>query len=71
MCINPSDLPLALSVDQAAKLLNISRNLTYEMVRQGRIPSIRLGRIIRVPRSRLKELLEDQELPSLHDEERA
>ena len=46
MCIQVGDLPLALTVEQAAKMLNISRNLAYDLVRQGVIPSLRLGRII-------------------------
>jgi excisionase family DNA binding protein len=55
MCVPTGDLPLALTVEQAAKLLNISRNLAYDLVRQGVIPSLRLGRIIRISRSRLEE----------------
>ncbi len=55
MCTLTGDLPLALTVEQAAKLLNISRNLAYDLVRQGVIPSLRLGRIIRISRSRLEE----------------
>jgi prophage regulatory protein len=42
--------PLLLTVREAAKLLRISRNLAYELVAQGRIPHIRLGRRILVPR---------------------
>lgn len=48
MCIQIGELPLALTVEQAAKLLNISRNLAYDLVRQGVIPSLRLGRIMEV-----------------------
>jgi len=55
MCTLTGDLPLALTVEQAAKLLNISRNLAYDLVRQGVIPSLRLGRIIRISRSRLED----------------
>ena len=42
--------PLLLTVSEAAKLLHISRGLAYELVRQERIPFIRLGRRILVPR---------------------
>ena len=55
MCMLVGDFPLALTVEQAAKMLNISRNLAYDLVRQGVIPSLRLGRIIRISRSRLEE----------------
>lgn len=61
------DLPLALTVEQAAKVLNISRNLAYELVRQRRIPSLRMGRIIRVPRSRLEEWMERDGLAEPRD----
>lgn len=46
---------LVLTVAEAAKLLCISRNLTYELVAQGRIPHVRLGRRILLPRVGLEE----------------
>lgn len=46
-----------LTVPEAAKLLRIGRNLAYELVSRGEIPSIRLGRLIRVPRAALEEHL--------------
>lgn len=48
---------LTMSVDSAAQLLGISRGLAYEMVRQKKIPALRFGRIIRVPRYALEQLL--------------
>lgn len=47
------DGPLLLTVPEAAELLRLSRNGTYELIARGEIPSIRLGRSIRVPRSAL------------------
>ncbi|MEE8219513.1 MAG: helix-turn-helix domain-containing protein [bacterium] len=41
---------LLLIVREAAKLLRISPNLVYELVAQGRLPHIRLGRRILIPR---------------------
>ena len=46
-----------LTVPEAAKLLRIGRNLAYELVAQGEIPSVRFGRLIRVPRAALEERL--------------
>lgn len=43
---------------EAARTLRISRNLTYELVRQGRLPSIRLGRRVMIPRHGLERWLE-------------
>ena len=47
------DDALLLKVPEAARLLRISRNLAYELVARGELPSVRLGRAIRVPRHAL------------------
>jgi excisionase family DNA binding protein len=52
-----TDLPLTLTVDQAAKLLGISRGTAYQAVRQGQIPSLRLGRRLVIPTGKLMVLL--------------
>jgi DNA binding domain, excisionase family len=46
--------PLLLTVDETARLLRISRNLTYELIAHNRVPHIRLGRRILVPRRGLE-----------------
>ena len=46
------------TVDEAAKLLGIGRNLCYEKVKTGEIPVIRIGRRLLVPRRALEKLLE-------------
>lgn len=46
-----SQLPLFLTVYEAAELLRLKRSTAYELIRRGAIPSIRLGRFIRIPRS--------------------
>ncbi len=43
-----------LTVSEAAALLRIGRNLAYQLVAEGEIPSLRLGRLIRIPRSALE-----------------
>ncbi|WP_307402686.1 helix-turn-helix domain-containing protein [Desulfofundulus luciae] len=45
-----------LTVEEAAGILRLKRSMAYEYVRQGIIPSIRLGNFIRVPKARLLEL---------------
>lgn len=47
---NGFDDALVLTVSEAAQVLRISRNLAYELVAKGELPSVRLGRLIRVPR---------------------
>lgn len=48
---------LAITVEEAGQLLGIGRGLAYEMVRQGQIPSLRLGRRVVVPVAGLERLL--------------
>ena len=55
-----------LTVREAAGMLRISRNLAYDLVERGEIPAIRLGRLIRVPRARLEELLDSGSARSGH-----
>jgi excisionase family DNA binding protein len=52
-----SDERLTISVEDAARLLGISRGLAYEAARHGELPVIRLGRRLLVPRARLLELV--------------
>lgn len=51
------DQPLLLTVREAAALLRISRNSTYELIARNELPSVRLGRTIRVPRHALEAWL--------------
>jgi excisionase family DNA binding protein len=53
-----ADQRLTLSVEEAGRLLGISRGLAYLLVNRGEIPSIRLGRRIVVPRRALDRLLD-------------
>ena len=46
---------LLVSVAEAAKLLGISRNLCYELVREDRLPHVRLGRRVLGPRQGLEQ----------------
>ena len=48
---------ITLTVTEAANLLGISRNLCYEAVSKGEIPSLRLGNRLLVPRVALEQLM--------------
>ena len=50
---------LTLSVEEAAKVLGIGRNLCYDRVKTGEIPVIKIGRRLLVPRAALEKLLAD------------
>lgn len=52
--------PMLLTVEQAAELLQISRYLAYDLIAQRKLPHIRLGRIIRVPRHGLEQWIARQ-----------
>ena len=47
--------PVLLTVTEASRLLRISRNLCYELIAQDRLPYLRLGRRILVPRHGLEQ----------------
>lgn len=49
---------LTVSVEDAGRILGYSRNTAYEAARRGELPTIRLGRKIRVPRVALQRLLD-------------
>lgn len=54
--VSPLDSP-TMSVLEAAKLLGISREAAYDGVHRGDIPSIRVGRSIRIPSAKLAAML--------------
>lgn len=54
---NFDDLPLMLTVPEAAKILRIGRNTMYALVRANTIHSLRIGRKIRISRAALIDYL--------------
>lgn len=57
-CSSFEDLPIVLTVMEAAAALRIGRSTAYCLVRCGKIRSIKVGRQVRVPKSALIEFLE-------------
>ncbi len=51
------DNRLCMSVPEAAKLLGISRNNAYELVKRGELPSIKLGKRKLIPKVALEKKL--------------
>lgn len=51
------ELPLTLRVEDLMPILGIGRNTAYELVRFGKIRSIRIGRQLRIPKDALVEYL--------------
>lgn len=46
-----------LTVTEVAEYLQVGRTTAYELVRSGKIPSVRFGKAWRIPRHQLDELL--------------
>ena len=52
---------LLLKPSEVTQVLGIGRSLVYELIARKEIPSIRLGRCIRVPAESLQRWIRDQE----------
>lgn len=59
---------LTVSVEEAGKLLGISRGLAYELVARGELPALRLGRRRVIPRAAIDVLIADA-CATNHDED--
>ncbi|MDY3281333.1 helix-turn-helix domain-containing protein [Dysosmobacter sp.] len=51
------ELPLTLRVEDLTFILDIGRNTAYELVRCGKIRSIRIGRQLRIPKDAIQDYL--------------
>lgn len=51
------DLPVTLRVEELMPILGIGRNTAYDLVRSGRLRSIRVGRQIRIPKAEVLRFL--------------
>lgn len=62
--------PILLTVEQAAKLLQMSENTVYSLISQNVIPHSRFGKLIRIPRWGLLQFISEDSgapLPSPSD----
>jgi excisionase family DNA binding protein len=59
--VSEAEVPAVLTVEEAARLLRISRGSAYEAVRCNQIPTIRIGRRLLVPRAKLLRMLGEEE----------
>lgn len=50
--------PATMSIAEAGKILGLGRNAAYDAAKRGEIPTLRFGKLIRVPRARLMKMLE-------------
>jgi excisionase family DNA binding protein len=54
------DEPALLTIEELARFLRISRAKAYELAARGEIPTVRMGRSVRVRRDRLEAWLDAQ-----------
>jgi excisionase family DNA binding protein len=52
---------MCITIPEAAKMLGLSRNFTYELARQHKLPTIKFGKRILIPRIQLEKMLEYKE----------
>ena len=50
--------PLLVSPREAAAILGIGRDACYQLIREGRLPTLKVGRSIKVPRIALSRFVE-------------
>ena len=55
---------LTLTITEVAAQLRISRGLAYSLAREGKLPTLRLGRRLLVPRKALEDLLSQWQPPA-------
>jgi excisionase family DNA binding protein len=49
--------PRLIRVEDAAKLLNIGRSAVYDLIRSGRLRSVKIGKSRRIPREAVDEVI--------------
>ena len=54
-----TDERLLLTVEETAERLGIGRTLAWRLVHEGQLPSVRLGRCVRVPRRELEAWVQE------------
>ena len=51
--------PRCLRVEDAARLLNVGRSTAYDLIRAGKLRSIKIGRRRLIPRDALEEMINE------------
>lgn len=54
---------LLLRVSETAKIIGLGKSKTYDLIAKGELPSVRIGKCVRVPVASLKEWV-DAQLPN-------
>ncbi|WIG51010.1 MAG: hypothetical protein OJF48_001927 [Afipia sp.] len=59
MTTSASDDCLVYDVPKAGRLLGLTKNAAYEAAKRGDLPTIRIGRLIKVPKAALHAMIEN------------
>lgn len=59
MANEKTDDRLVYGVPEAGAMLGLSRNASYEAAKRGDLPTIRIGKLIRVPKAAFNRMLEN------------
>ena len=60
VCTSYEDIPVMMTVEEFGKLMRVSRNTAYAFVRDGLVPTIKVGRQIRIYRGDVLKLRQSQ-----------
>jgi excisionase family DNA binding protein len=64
-----STAPLLLDSRQVAQLLGLGRTKVFQMMAGSQLPTVRVGRCVRVPREALDEWIRGQTKPALDSDD--
>jgi excisionase family DNA binding protein len=56
----PRVTPVLLRVEEVARMLGLARSTIYLLIERGELPSVRIGRAVRVHSARLESWLDEQ-----------
>ncbi len=56
--VKEEDGRLVYDVPEAGAMLGLTRNASYEAAKRGDIPTIRIGKLIRVPKAAFHQMIE-------------
>lgn len=56
--MNREDLPEVLTIKELARILRIGLNSAYNLVRQGKVRYVKIGKQYRIPRRAVQEYME-------------
>jgi excisionase family DNA binding protein len=62
------DIRLVYEVPEAGEMLGLGRNASYQAAKRGDIPTIKIGKLIRVPKAAFDLMLKIVAAPSVPDQ---